>query len=305
MARSRVAVVILNTSKREDTLACLRSLAQSTWRALDIIVLDNHSTDGSVEAIRTAHPSVTLVELRDNRGYAGNNNVGIDLAVARGADWVFVLNEDTIVDPPCLERLVRYGEQHPHVGMVGPLVMHFDEPTCIQSAGGWLDARWQAGHLGQNEEDRGQYAGPRPVDWITGCSLLVRRAVVEEVGGLDERFFYYWEETEWCLRAKRAGWAIVVIAEARIWHKGVNRRYQPSPNVSYYHTRNRLLLMRKHGAPASRVALEMFRTVRTLASWTVRPKWRHLREHRRAVAEGLRDFARHRWGQRAQRHAGV
>jgi len=299
MTGSRVAIVILNTNKRDDTLVCLGSLAATTWPTLDVIVLDNRSTDGSVEAIRAAYPWVTLVELTDNRGYAGNNNVGIELAMRRGADWVFVLNEDTTVGPHCVERLVRYGEQHPRVGVLGPLVLHFDEPGCIQSAGGWFDARWQAGHHGENEAECGQFDGPRQVEWVTGCSILVRRSVIEQIGGIDERFFYYWEETEWCLRARRAGWAIVMVPEARLWHKGVTRRYRPSPNVSYYHTRNRLLLMRTHGAPVSRVAIEVLRTIRTLASWSMRPKWRHLREHRRAVAEGLRDFARHRWGQRA------
>jgi GT2 family glycosyltransferase len=306
MTSTRVAVVILNTNKRADTLACLDSLSRSTWpqSQLDIVVLDNGSTDGSIDAIRRAHPAVMVSALSENRGYAGNNNVGIALATARGADWIFVVNEDTIVDPDCVERMVRYGEQHPLVGMVGPLVFHFDEPTCIQSAGGWFDAHWQAGHIGQNEEDRGQFVdlGPRRVDWISGCGLMVRRSVIEQIGAIDERFFYYWEETEWCLRARRAGWELVIVPEARLWHKGVTRRYEPTPNVSYYHTRNRLLLMRKHGAPTSRMAIEVLRSLRTLASWSVRPKWRHLRDrraHRRAVAEGLRDFARQRWGQRA------
>jgi GT2 family glycosyltransferase len=305
MTAARVAVVILNTNKRDDTLACLASLATSTWPAdaLDLLVLDNHSTDGSVEAIRAAYPSVIIVELHDNRGYAGNNNVGIERAMQRGADWVFVLNEDTIVDAGCIERLVGYAEQHPRVGVLGPLVLHFDEPTCIQSAGGWFDAHWQAGHHGQNEADRGQFAEPRPVDWISGCGILVKRAVIEQIGGIDERFFYYWEETEWCLRARRAGWDIALVPGARLWHKGVTRQYQPTPNVSYYHTRNRLLLMRTHGAPVFRLTLEVLRTIRTLVSWSVRPKWRHLHEHRRAVAEGLRDFARRRWGARGARPA--
>lgn len=300
MSEPLVAVLILNTNKRDDTLACLRSLADQSWRRLDVIVLDNHSTDGSVEAIRAEHPSVTVVSLADNRGYAGNNNVGIELARQRGADWVFVLNEDTIVDRRCIEALVQHGEQHPELGVLGPLVLHHDEPAVIQSAGGWFDEAWEAGHLGANADDQGQYREPYVVSWVTGCSIFVRRAVIEQIGGIDERFFYYWEETEWCVRAGRAGWQIAVVPRARLWHKGVTRHYVPSPNVSYYHTRNRLLLMRTHGAPVTRLALEIFRICKTLTSWSVRPKWRHLREHRRAVAAGLRDFARHRWGQRPQ-----
>jgi len=295
----RVAVIILNTNKREDTLACLASLAESTWRNLDVIVLDNASTDGSVAAILERHPSVHVEPLRDNRGYAGNNNVGVALALARGADWLFVLNEDTILDPLCIEHLVRYGQVHPKVGIVGPLVFHFDEPGVIQSAGGWFDS-WQAGHIGQNEEDRGQFATPRRVDWISGCGIMLRRAVIEQVGMLDERFFYYWEETDWCLRAERAAWQCALVPDARLWHKGVVRHYVPSPNVSYYNTRNRLLMMRKHGASAPRLAVEILGICRMLTAWAIRPKWRAQREHRRAVVQALGDFARQRWGQRRE-----
>lgn len=303
MPQPRVAVVILNTNKREDTLACLDSLAESTWTRLDVLVLDNASSDGSAEAIRARHPQVHVVSLRDNRGYAGNNNVGIALARSREADWIFVLNEDTVLDPRCIERLMAYATARPDVGVLGPLVLHFDEPDVIQSAGGWFDAAWQAGHLGQNEDDRGQFAEPREVDWISGCGILVRREVVEQVGMLDERFFYYWEETEWCLRARRGGWRIALVPDARMWHKGVTRDYRPGPNISYYNTRNRLLMMRTHGASTPRIGLEILRACRTLATWTVRPKWRAQRGHRQAVAEGLRDFLQHRWGPRPQRHA--
>src|SRR4051812_17376077 len=160
MGEPRVAVVILNTNKRDDTLACLDSLARSTWTNLDRIVLDNASTDGSIEAIEQGHPDVHVARLGDNRGYAGNNNVGVALAIARGADWVFVLNEDTVLDPGCIEHMVRYGDAHPEVGIVGPLVLHYSEPGIIQSAGGWFHA-WNAGHRGQNETDRGQFAEPQ------------------------------------------------------------------------------------------------------------------------------------------------
>jgi GT2 family glycosyltransferase len=293
----RVAVIILNTSKRDDTLACLASLAESTWRNLDVIVLDNASTDGSIDAIREQHPSVHVEPLRDNRGYAGNNNVGVALALARGADWLFVLNEDTILDPLCIEHLVHYGQAHPKVGITGPLVLHFDEPGVIQSAGGWFDS-WQAGHIGQNQDDRGQFSTPRRVDWISGCGIMLRRSVIEQVGMLDERFFYYWEETDWCLRAQRAAWQCALVPDARLWHKGVVRRYVPSPNVSYYNTRNHLLLMRTHGASVGRIALQIFQYSRTLAAWSLRSRWRAQREHRRAMADGLLDFLFHRWGAR-------
>ena len=293
-----VITVILNTNRRADTLAVLASLARTTYPHHRIIVLDNASTDGSVEAIRAAYPQVAIIELTENRGYAGNNNVGMRAALDQGADWVFVLNEDTIVDAGCLRALVDVGEGAPDIGIVGPMVYHMDEPEVIQSAGGILGPDWSSRHLGQNEPDRGQYPAPHTVDWISGCAILVRRAVIEQVGMLDERFFYYWEETEWCLRARRAGWRIVHVPQARLWHKGVQRDYRPSPAVTYYHTRNRFLMMAKHAAPW-RVWLNVWSQIlRTLISWSIRPRWRAQRAHRDALWQGVADFLRQRWGKR-------
>ena len=297
MVQPLVITVILNTNRRADTLECLASLAQSTYPAHKIIVLDNHSTDGSVQAIRAAWPAVEVVELQDNRGYAGNNNVGIALALQRGADWVFVLNEDTVVDVRCLDELVRVGQADERVGIVGPMVYHYHEPTVIQSAGGSFGPYWDSIHIGRDEPDTGQIAQTRPVDWISGCGILVRRAVIEQVGMLDERYFYFWEETEWCLRAGRSGWQVVHAPQAKMWHKGVTRDHKPKPAVTYYATRNRLLTLSKHHAPP-RVRMHVWAGMaRTLTSWTVKPRWRIMRQHRDAMWRGMVDFLRGRWGQ--------
>jgi len=291
-----VFTVILNTNRREDTLACLASLERCRYPRHTTIVLDNASTDGSVGSIRSSFPAVQNLALAENRGYAGNNNVGLRAAVAQGADWVFVLNEDTIVDPECLGHLVEVGESDARNGFVGPMVYHHDEPTVIQSAGGEITRRWEARHLGHNQEDRGQFPEPRLVDWISGCAILVRRAVVEEVGSLDERFFYYWEEVDWCLRAREAGWRILHVPRARLWHKGVQRDYRPGPSVIYYNTRNRFLILAKHGAPAFAWAFAWWQVLRTLARWTLRPAYRPMREHRDAMWRGVVDFLGRRWG---------
>jgi GT2 family glycosyltransferase len=296
--RPLVVGVILNTNRRDDTLGCLRSLGEGDYPRLATIVLDNASTDGSATAIRNAHPAVRLIELRENRGYAGNNNVGIEAALEMGASWVLVLNEDVIVAPDALSRLVEVGEGDRRTGIVGPMVYHWQEPEVIQSAGGVLDRGWRSRHEGQNEMDRGQYGEPRPVDWISGCALLARREMIQEVGSLDSRFFYYWEETEWCLRARRAGWRVVAVPAARVWHKGVQRHYRPGPDVTYYSTRNRLLMLGKHRAPVGVWLAASTEMARTLLSWTVRPKWRSMRSHRDAMWQGMTDFLRRRWGRR-------
>jgi GT2 family glycosyltransferase len=291
-----VVSVILNTSRRDDTLACLDSLARSTYKNHKSIVLDNHSTDGSVEAIHARYPEVEIAAIQENLGYAGNNNVGIKIAMEMGADWVFVLNEDTVLDENCLACLVEAAESDPKIGIAGPMVYHFDEPEYIQSAGGMFGPYWQSMHLSKDEPDRGQWIAPHSVEWISGCAILVKRAVIEQVGMLDARFFYYWEETEWCLRSGKAGWRILHVPAAKLWHKGVQRNYEPKPSLMYYGTRNRLLMYSKHHAPLKVWVKAWSEILRTLVSWSVRPKWRARRAHRDAMWQGLVDFLRGRWG---------
>lgn len=291
-----VIAIILNTNRKADTLECLHSLRGQSYPNQRAIVLDNHSTDGSVAAIRAEFPEVEIIAIGENQGYAGNNNVGIEAALQQGADWVFVLNEDTVLAPDCLENLIREGEANPQIGILGPMVYHHDEPGIIQSAGAMLTKYWAGVHLGQNEPDQGQFAALHRVDWISGCAILLRRAAIQSAGMLDSRFFYYWEETEWCVRVGKAGWQIVHVPAAKLWHKGVQRNYQPKPSLYYYDARNHLLLLAKHHAPLRAKAYTWLQYTRTLISWTLRPKWRGQREARNALWRGLRDFARGRFG---------
>ena len=294
MSRPLVACVVLNTNRREDTLACLASIAASTYPNLRVIVLDCQSTDGSVGGgPRTLPGRRNSSSSTENRGYAGNNNVGIRRAMELGAEWVFVLNEDTVLDPTCIEEMMEVAGRDPRIGMVGPMVYHHDEPDVIQSAGGGLTRWWEGFHWGQNETDRGQFAAPRDVRVdlrMRDCSSGARS--IAQVGVIDERFFIYWEETEWCVRAGRAGWRLVHVPAARIWHKGVQRDYRPKPSVTYYSTRNRLLMLSMQRAPLTARVVAWAQILRTLTSWSVRPKWRHKRDHRDAMWRGVADFVR-------------
>jgi GT2 family glycosyltransferase len=296
MRNPLVISVILNSNRREDTIECLSSLKMNAYPNHQIIVLDNDSSDGSVEAIKSNHPDVHIIQLVENRGYAGNNNVGIQAAINQGAAWVFVINEDTIFSQDCLSLMIQVGETDPTIGILGPMVYHHDEPNVIQSAGGELGKNWLGMHLGMNEDDHGQFSAPHPVEWITGCAILVRREVIEQVGMIDEKFFIYSEEKEWCIRASKAGWKLIHVPAAKVWHKGVQRNYQPKFSFTYYSTRNHFLMLSKHHAPLNVWLSALFQTLRTLISWSIKPKWRHKREHRDAMWRGLMDFLRQRWG---------
>jgi GT2 family glycosyltransferase len=299
-SRPRVVTIVLNTSRRDDTLECLASLERQTAAPQNhVIVLDNNSVDQSIESIRSAFPTVEILPIERDGGYAGNNNVGIGKALTYSPEWIFVLNEDTILDSSCLAGLLEAGSRDSRIGIVGPMVLHHDEPSVIQSAGGRLGPFWDSVHEGANQEDLGQFQSIRDVDWISGCALMIRSAAVEQCGMLDERFYYYWEEVEWCLRVRKGGWTIVHVPNAKIWHKGVRRNYSPSPNVTYYSTRNHLLIMSRHSAPLRVRAVACYKMLRTLVSWSVRSKWRSKRPHRDSMLAAIKDFAFHNFGPRS------
>jgi len=296
MSNPSLYIVILNNSRRDDVIPCLKSLFASDYKNFKVIVADNASTDDSVAIIRRDFPQVQVIDLASNLGYAGNNNVGIRAALEQGAEWIFLLNDDTILDPYCLSRLMETAESDPSIGILGPLVYHFDEPTVIQSAGGSLGKFWDSIHLGKDEADHGQFAAVMPVQWISGCAILARSELIRHSGMLDEDYFLYWEETEWCIRASKAGWKIVLDPRSKLWHKGVKRNYEPRPYVTYYMTRNHLFTLSKHKAPLHVRLYVFFSVVRTLLSWTIKPQWRNKREHRDAMWKGMVDFLSGRMG---------
>jgi GT2 family glycosyltransferase len=296
MVQPLLFVVVLSNNRPEDTVACLDSLAKNDYGNFKILLLENTSMKDFVEDVRRTYPEIQVQLLTENLGYAGNNNIGIQSALQQGADWILVLNNDTVLDSACLSSLMEAGEYDSKAGILGSMVYHYDEPDVIQSAGGVLGKYWSGMHLGMNEPDRGQFLSIREVDWISGCAILVRRALIEQVGALDPDYFLYWEETEWCIRAKRAGWKILHIPHAKIWHKGVQRNYDPRPYVTYYMTRNYLLTLAKHKAPFPIRIYAFGRIFRTLLSWSIKPRWRNKREHRYAMWRGVIDFFHHRVG---------
>jgi len=298
----RVTIIVLNWNGGQDTLDCVQSLAGLDYPRFDILVVDNGSTDGSVAAIREGFPRVTLLETGENLGYAGGNNVGLRWTLDHGADYALLLNNDTVVAPDFLRLLVEAAEADPSIGIAGPTIYYYDQPRVIWSAGGSID--WRRGRtsmVGLDELDRGQFGeAPREVDFVTGCALLVKAVVVERIGLLDERFFAYYEETEWCVRATGAGSKIVHVPQAHIWHKISPEARADSLSVHYYMTRNRLLFLRATSAGLSAWWYTLFADYfRTLTSWTLRPKWRGKRPLRRALLQAIGDAARGHWGPRS------
>lgn len=294
-----VAIIILNWNSGLHTRDCLASLAQIDYKSYWPLVVDNGSTDDSLQRVREAFPEVPILENGRNLGFTGGNNIGLRWALERGADYMLLLNDDTEVAPDFLRQLVEAAEADPAVGMAGPTIRYFHEPEVIWSAGGEIDCRrGQTRMLGLSERDTGQFGlVPRDVDFVTGCALLARRRVLEEVGLLDDRFFAYYEETEWCVRAAKKGFKIVHVPKAIVWHKIQIEKRDDSPQVVYYMTRNRLLFLRSAGLGwRAWFSTLLGDILRTFLAWSLMPRWKHKRPHRRALLRAVMDASRGRWG---------
>lgn len=295
LAVPHVAVVILNWNQEALTADCLASLRKVEHSCLKVILVDNGSLPESVDRLEHNFPEVTFVRLSENRGFAGGNNVGIERALKDGVSHILLLNNDTLVQPTFLQPLLD-GLDNPGVGVVGPRIYHHPDVQRIWFAGGMID--WKTGrqwHLGAGELDHGQRSVPRDVDYVTACCLLAPARVFQEVGGLDERYFIYFEETDWNLRARARGYRCRYVPDSRIYHKVSQAMKTGSPTADYYYARNRLLFFLTHAPSRYRLWLIAIYTARSLRfAFTLRG--RGLMQNADAVVRGIRDFYGSRFG---------
>jgi GT2 family glycosyltransferase len=218
-----LAVVVLSWNGAALTLDTLRSLeachVPESWR-LRTLVVDNASTDGSPERVREAFPGVELLVLAENRRFAGGNNEGLRRALDGGADAVMLLNNDVVADPKLIEKLLAALDEQPQAGAAAPLI-YFAPPTDRIWYGGGRCRPWLAhsSHRGLRTRDHGQYRSIEDTGYLTGCCLLATAEAWRKVGLLDERYFIYAEDADWCLRARAAGFRLLFVPTARLWHR--------------------------------------------------------------------------------------
>ena len=244
-----VSVVVLNWNGREDTLECLESVLNIDYSNLEVIVVDNGSTDGSVEAIRMRFPRIKLVETGQNLGYAEGNNVGMRTALTRCPRFLFLLNNDTIVDPQIIRNFVEAAAVSTDAGVFSPHIYYKSDPRRIQYAGAeWLESESNFKYVGRDEvEANGKQVSIRETAYASGCAMFFRAEVIDKIGFLDARYFLTFEETDWCYRARNAGYRSLVVSNATVWHKGsASFGGEDSPLYLYFYTRNRLLWAERH-----------------------------------------------------------
>ncbi|OGZ32266.1 MAG: hypothetical protein A2646_01595 [Candidatus Portnoybacteria bacterium RIFCSPHIGHO2_02_FULL_39_12] len=245
----KVFIIILHWNNLADTLECLESLEKIDYPNYQVVVIDNGSSKKFPISNFQFPIKLEVIYNEENLGFAGGNNVGIKYALKQGADYVLLLNNDTVVDEEFLKELVKAGESDKKIGLLGSKIYFYDEPKRIWFAGGKISPFLIKGaHLGLNEIDNGQYNRIRNVDYITGCCLLIKRKAIEKIGLLDEDYFLYYEDADWSWRAQKAGYQCVFAPQAKIWHKCSRGAQEGSPSYIYYHLRNSLLLIQKNGS---------------------------------------------------------
>lgn len=287
--KPKVFAIIVNFNGKEYISHCLKSFRQLSVENFKIIVVDNNSTDGSVEMIRRQFTKVGVIQNKINVGYAGGANKGVKLALQESADYVLLLNNDTVFDKNFLSTLLEVSGKKLKVGILGPKIYFYDNPKKIWFAGGIIDRkRFTGSHIGYKEKDNGQYNDPREVDFITGCTMFIRREVFEKVGFFDRRYFMYYEDVDFCVRAKRAGFKIVFVPQSVLYHK-IAKEKENSPLMSYLLARNHFLFLEKN-APLKIKIHEFFRLPKTL--------YEHYRKNEKFALLGIRDYFLRRFGNR-------
>lgn len=295
----KLAVILVNYNGKKYNEACIESvLANEIDGELRIIVVDNASADDSVQSLRARYGSedrVVLEQLDENYGFSYANNVGIRLALAWGADAVLLLNNDTEIGERMLRELLACARRHPG-SMIAPKICYSDDRKRIWSAGGSVSpVIRKVRHIGLNEEDRGQYEEERRISFATGCCLFLPVQVIRRAGLLDERFFLYYEDTEYSFRLQGLGIDIYYCPQAVMVHKvGASTKGADSPLCAYYIARNWLLCNRLHIGRRYPLFLAYYAVNRTVCClwWLLHGKGALVR----ATWRGIRDFHRGRFG---------
>ena len=290
-----VVVLVLNWNNLPDTLECVASVLKSEYPRLACWVVDNNSDEDPSGPVGEQFPSARVIRLPDNLGYSGGNNVGLRLAMELEAQYVLLLNNDATVAPDTITRLLAAMDTDPRIGMATPRVFFYDQPAEVYWDGGVID--WATGLTPHNSTALATSDGTRSSEWLDGCCLFVRLAALHDVGLLDERYFLYYEDAEWTVRASRRGWLNVVVLDASALHKVSRSTGSLSgPLASFYFPRNRYLLLRTHGPLRTRSVPRLFYARIAYGDYRLRQNWR---DSRRAVLEAYWSLLRNRWGARA------
>ncbi|TDQ16972.1 hypothetical protein DFQ04_1620 [Algoriphagus boseongensis] len=287
-----VAIIVVNWNGIEFTKSCLASLRKVDYPNYAIILVDNASENEEGKQLKQLFPEIHLIQNQENLGFAGGNNVGIRKALKEGFSHILLLNNDTLVKPDFLGQLVRKAIQNPKTGIIQPLILFLHNPKEIWSAGGkWVKSLSRAITLGDREPLADYRFKKVELDWATGCCMLVSREAILQAGLLNEQYFLYFEDVEWSLRIKAAGFGVQLEEKSVIYHEaGASSKKKSnegtlSPKVFYFHVRNQFFLVRGQEGNFGGMIYHLGRFTLWMIYFLFRGRFQKLK----AVAKGIRD----------------
>lgn len=244
----KIIVLILSYNGKHLLEECINSYLKNNYSNYEIAVIDNGSTDKTKEWVESKWVNVKVFRTEKNLGYSGGLNFGMDYAFKeKNADYVLITNNDVKADENVISELVKVAETNEMIGFVTGKVYYYDCPTVLQTVGYFEDpVKWIGGHLGNREEDNGQYDNTEERPFSDDIFMLVKKNVYKNVGGYDIEFKFQWEQFDWQVRAKKAGFKIYFTPEAKIWHKESMTIGKSSSFKTYFDVRNSLVIFFKH-----------------------------------------------------------
>lgn len=287
-----VYILILNWNNWPDTVECIDSCLNLTYPNKHLLIIDNGSTDDSEKTLRERYPGITFIQTGRNLGFSGGNNCGIEAAIAAGAEYIWLLNNDTVVAPDALDALVSALDADAHGGMAASMIYYHGSDRIWSAGGSWRPGLLKLRQRGAYSTDSSLYCRNEYVGSASACSLLVRSETVQRIGALDENYFLYWEDTDWCARALSAGKKILFVPGSKVWHKVSASADQHSKLQYYYYTRNGLLFFQRHDP----VCFPLF-LMYTLADVFI-ALIRARTEMIAGFLQGILDYSRRRFGHR-------
>lgn len=267
---ANLKVVITSLNLKEDTLACIRSLIQAGAQPEMLIVVDNGSTDGTVEAIcQEFGPQITLLAHPENVGYSLACNQGFQIAVDQGAEWVLLINNDTEVAPDFFQEMEKALQINPGFSIFHPAILYYSDPNLLWHMGARRIGRTL---IYKNRFTNVPYDPSWPplieVDVISSCAILIHKPVVDKIGLFDPKFIIYWDETEFCQRAHVAGYRIAAMTKVKMWHKVAKTMGRQKPRARYLYIRNQIVFYRRNSQGLLRLLMLAFALYKSLVTVT-------------------------------------
>ncbi len=293
----RISIITVNYNGYALTCALIDSLQRHVTGPLEIIVVDNGSTNDEAALLRARYPGVKVLRSEENLGFAGGNNLGLRAAAG---EYLLLLNNDTEVEEDTLHLLCETMEAHPEAGAVCPKIRFFYPPRAVQFAGYTPLSRITLRNalIGFNRPDDGRYDRPAETPYAHGAAMMVRREALARVGEMPESYFLYYEELDWSERIREAGFTIRYDPRCTVFHKESATTGQRSPLRSYYLMRNRLLYARRNRRGAVRLLSLLYQTAVALPKALLTAALRGTRGEVQAIACGAWDFYRGKTGKR-------